>query len=670
MQEESKNLNENNDSHTDKSEYFFRLTGSAVASDLASKLKLTEPFPVGEEFFSQCYSGRDSVFINPNETVFPALIGTFLASVKERDSRRRVAIVVADTTEPGEIRNILKKGGLTCDPVTDIELTGSGYTGDVIVGTPQETHLFFQSEASRATDIGKVIIVGITPEMRVTLDAVLEIASKRAKRPQFISMTSSRSSEVEALTVRYFQLPRDSLTHVQFELEGDVLAKPNALAALLESEGRCPTLVFCNQPSDADFIEVLLKKAGLTATKLIGNAPASKVQQALSRVLSGQTVALIATDVAARLIDPHEFELIVNYSIPSDPEIYIHRTESSGTGQSLRKIVNLVGPLDRANFHYIKKVVEANFIEGNLPPAEAVLGARVGQLRKRALEAAPLISSELQKIAELVDQGGSRTEIIAYLLSLEVEHSETSQQFRSSEDDISHDRNRDRDQRSGSGAGAGRRDRDRNSGGSNDRGREGRGDGHSQSRGRDRTNRRHDSNDRDSSDRFDNYSDRDQLRGERGSQARDNEENQKKPEPVPTVSIARLYVESSGSSKLSEAQLREAINSVDPELNKNIIRVSSRQNYTFLDVLESTTDRIQTILEQTKFGKNESLGVLKALSLSVPTDRPSEDKEVSQSNSNLTDTNSDISDNDNKEAQDSQPQGSPSVVDFDEIAHA
>lgn len=657
-----------------EAQYFVRLTGSNNAAQLAATLGLPTPFAAGEDFIPQCATGRDSVIVCNDNSVVPPLVSLVLVSARERESRRRVAVVISDTDTQFKIIECTALASLTSSTIADLALTGGGYTGDVLVGSAEETRQFFESEASRATDIGKVILVGITPETRTTLEGILEIASKRARRPQLISVSPSRSADVEALTVRYFQLPRGSLTHVQLELEGDVLAKPNALSALLESEGRCPTIVFCNQPSDADFVEVLLKKAGLSTAKLVGNVPAAKVQQSLTKVLSGSTVALIVTDVAARNIDPHEFEIIVNYSIPSDPEVYIHRTESAGTGQSLRKVVNLVGPLDRANFHYIKKVVEADFVEGNLPPAEAVLEARVGQLRKRALEAGPLISTELQKVAAFVNDGENRAEIIAYLLSMEAEHAETGAQQSSNQPEYNDDfGDRDRDQRDTRRNDRGRDDRGRNNErGRDDRNRDNRNRGDrndnrgGDNRGADNRGGDNRNNDRHGrSNRNQGGEQQNDGRRDRGQQSREEGHNPRRHEPqVPPLPIARLYIEPNGGVGLTEDAIRKVLTDTAPELVETLVRVSARPNYAFIDIHESALEGVKTALAQVAaVSKSDKPGVLKALSLSIPQEAPAG---ASTEKQDTPDQDHERQEQPHRnDGNDGDEQG-PTVVDFDE----
>lgn len=181
--------------------------------------------------------------------------------------------------------------------------------------------------------------------------------------------------------------------HVYIEVENDLLSKPNALVDILQAEGNPPTVVFCNTPSEADLVEVVLKKKGITAEKMIGHVPFQRAHEAAQSLRSGEISVLIVTDISARDFDLNIPRVIVNYAIHEDPEIYLHRTADHETLENLTKVLSLVSPLDFGNFHFLKKVVDFELVQGKLPDAEV--------LAKIASES--LIDELLKKGKELND---------------------------------------------------------------------------------------------------------------------------------------------------------------------------------------------------------------------------------------------------------------------------
>jgi superfamily II DNA/RNA helicase len=174
------------------------------------------------------------------------------------------------------------------------------------------------------------------------------------------------------------------IKHVYYEVGTTLLAKPQALCDLVELEGASTCLVFCNSPSDADFADVILKKRGLTSTKLIGYVPQLKLSKAIQQIQKKEVMTLVLTDVAARGVPLEEFDVVVNYSIPTDPEVYFHRYSGDAGGQT-KKVVSLVAPLDIANFHYLKKLGKLEFVQESLPSPEQLFVTKYSQLQSQAL---------------------------------------------------------------------------------------------------------------------------------------------------------------------------------------------------------------------------------------------------------------------------------------------
>src|SRR6185312_16898782 len=86
---------------------------------------------------------------------------------------------------------------------------------------------------------------------------------------------------------------------------------------------------------------------------------------------TGKIHVLVATDLASRGIDVHEITHIINYDIPEDPEVYVHRVGrtarmgatgraftfvSRGQGQMQTEIEKLINDLLQEyrieNFHH------------------------------------------------------------------------------------------------------------------------------------------------------------------------------------------------------------------------------------------------------------------------------------------------------------------------------
>ena len=86
-----------------------------------------------------------------------------------------------------------------------------------------------------------------------------------------------------------------------------------------------------------------LQMSGFNATEIHSNKSLSQRRQALDGFKSGKFRVLVATDVAARGIDVHNIELVVNYDLPDVAEDYVHRIGRTGRAGKSGLAISMVG---------------------------------------------------------------------------------------------------------------------------------------------------------------------------------------------------------------------------------------------------------------------------------------------------------------------------------------
>ena len=246
-------------------------------------------------------------------------------------------------------------------------------------------------------------------------DATSEIedTESKAKAANKSVKTKSGKKEEKSMTTQE-NVPASGIRHEYVEVAADLLAKPSALCDLVEAQGGRAVLVFCNNPSDTDFVEVILKKRGISAVKLIGFVAPEKLESTQSKVKSSDLAALVVTDVAARGLDFSLFPVIVNYSLPSDPDVYNTRAAIDQPGD--RTAVSIVSPLDIANFHNLKTSTAFEFIQRQPPSKEDLAKAKLFKVKMAAQAKGAVLDPSLSELAKQIGKDSDSTTIIAYLL--------------------------------------------------------------------------------------------------------------------------------------------------------------------------------------------------------------------------------------------------------------
>ncbi len=106
--------------------------------------------------------------------------------------------------------------------------------------------------------------------------------------------------------------------------------KQRLLVKLLEQESFERVMVFGNRRDLVRKLDELLKKAGVSAAMLSGDVPQNQRIKTLESFREGEIQVLVATDVAGRGIHIEDVSHVINYTLPEDPEDYVHRIGRTG----------------------------------------------------------------------------------------------------------------------------------------------------------------------------------------------------------------------------------------------------------------------------------------------------------------------------------------------------
>jgi superfamily II DNA/RNA helicase len=361
---------------------------------------------------------------------------------------------------------------------------------------------------------------------------------------------------------------KSSAKHVYIEVGSDLLAKPTALTQLIEGSSVAATLVFCNTPSDADLVEVLLKKRGVAAKKLIGNVDSLLVEKTMESLRAGELSTIVLTDIAAKFINIDEFDMLISYSAPSDLSLYNSRTTREEKLSRLSSIITLVGPMDVANFTSIKAELGDLIQPSNLPSPEDIQKSKVLKLKSLAVQKNVIADPKYKVLTEILLNDKSiskeeREQTVAMLIqnTLEVLPSLQSSVNRDSDYD-------DEDDSQQPSFHGNRSDRNQGRNGRNN-------------------NRRDDR--RNNNRRTPGHG---ELNEEASLQQKEAQARIRRRESLPPLKEARIYIGKGKNSGLDEAGLKSLLASKAEINESDIRRTIIRKDYVFFDVLDEISQPI------------------------------------------------------------------------------
>ncbi len=204
----------------------------------------------------------------------------------------------------------------------------------------QRGHLpYNQIKIAVLDEVDRMLDIGFRDDIRKILGGLRQ-------KHQTIFVSATISDEINRLSKKYMKDAKlldvtsssGSLTVAQVSQEYlpvEPWDKQRLLYHLLSHEEVAMTLIFCKTKATVDKLTRFLTKKDVDAAAIHGDLQQSKRNSVMQQLRDGKLSVLIASDLASRGIDVDNITHVINYDVPEDPEIYVHRigrTARAGRG--------------------------------------------------------------------------------------------------------------------------------------------------------------------------------------------------------------------------------------------------------------------------------------------------------------------------------------------------
>ena len=235
----------------------------------------------------------------------------------------------------------------------------------VVVGTPGRVLDHLRRDTLRLDDVATVVLdeadrmldMGFADDMDAILDALPE-------RRQTVLFSATFPPTMEAMSRRFQRNPaRVSMEDAPSEvpairqcllLVSDPADKPKALRRVLAEHPHESALVFANQKATVAELDAAMRGAGVSVASLHGDLEQYERDLVLAKFRNASTRVLIATDVAARGLDVDHLDLVINYDLPVQPDIYVHRIGRTGRAGKVGVAVSLASAREKPKVQAIE----------------------------------------------------------------------------------------------------------------------------------------------------------------------------------------------------------------------------------------------------------------------------------------------------------------------------
>ena len=254
--------------------------------------------------------------------------------------------------------------------------------GQVVVGTPGRVHDLIRRKVLNVSQI-RWMVLDEADEMlnmgfKEELDAILA-ETPAIKQTLLFSATMPR--EIANLANKYLHSPEEISVGRKNEGAANVehhyyvvhaKDKYATLKRVADNYPNCYAIVFCRTRMETRDVAEKLMEDGYNADALHGDLSQAQRDYVMGRFRTGQLQMLVATDVAARGLDVNDLSHVINYSLPDDPEAYIHRSGRTGRAGKSGISVSILHMRETGKLRHIEKLLNKRFERKNVPGGEEI----------------------------------------------------------------------------------------------------------------------------------------------------------------------------------------------------------------------------------------------------------------------------------------------------------
>ena len=198
-----------------------------------------------------------------------------------------------------------------------------------------------------------------TPQERQTAlfsatmpDFIKKVAQKYQRNPEIV-VIKTKALTVDKIDQYYYMIKKTD--------------RDQLLLRVLDFFHPQSAIIFANTKKDVDHVAAYLQKFNYEADALHGDLKQNQRDYVMNKFRSRKLTLLVATDVAARGLDVSHVDIVINYELPFEDEVYVHRIGRTGRAGESGTSISFVYPSMRGKLMLIEKFIKSKMQELEIP---------------------------------------------------------------------------------------------------------------------------------------------------------------------------------------------------------------------------------------------------------------------------------------------------------------
>jgi ATP-dependent RNA helicase DeaD len=193
-----------------------------------------------------------------------------------------------------------------------------------------------------------------------------------------------------------------------------------ALKRLVDVNPDMYGLIFCRTKIETSDVLSHLRKDGYHVDLLNGDLSQKQRDQVMRQFRKKELQLLVATDVAARGLDVNNLTHVINFNLPDDLEVYIHRSGRTGRAGKRGQSLTLVTSHEVRRLKSLERMVGQSFAKKLIPSGDDISKAQLHSTIDK-MEQVTISDELLEQYSEIISEklsGYTSDEIVTRLLSV------------------------------------------------------------------------------------------------------------------------------------------------------------------------------------------------------------------------------------------------------------
>ena len=247
----------------------------------------------------------------------------------------------------------------------------------IVIGTPGRTKDLIKRKRLDISHVARVILDEADEMLTMGFKEDLEmILAQTPQEKQTLLFSATMSKRVVGITKSYMNNPLEIATarmniaaenvhHIYYMVNAK--DRYEAIKRIIDINPGIYGIVFCRTRRETKEVANKLMHDGYNADTLHGDLSQVQRDEVMGRFRNRQLQILVATDVAARGLDVDDLSHVINFNLPDDDEIYVHRSGRTGRAGKKGISIIIIHTREMRKIREIEKKFSITFIREAVP---------------------------------------------------------------------------------------------------------------------------------------------------------------------------------------------------------------------------------------------------------------------------------------------------------------